>query len=379
MNMYEELINEAVRELTSHSAGGGIKDRAKKLIKAFAGAGEKAGKTLGWHRGFIAMGLADAYFTVEGFDEKTATLIKNSLIKYYDRWIDAGCLITSVENVLGGVALIDLYNITGNIKYGKASDTIAHFILEHKTDTAGSLPYNLRAGNDYIFADMLGMVPPFVFKYVSNFGNRNKVFKYKLLTVAMKQIDNFFSNGMNRIYSLPYHAYKFDTQEKLGLTGWGRACGWMLMGISYGLRYPCADTAAYVRLEKYYGRLIEAVKGYQQKSGLFPWKLGEADNEAVHSDTSATAMILMSALKVEKANMEYGASKKQLKEPLKYSPWIEKGAEALKAEIKDGRVYNALSECIDLGVHPQTYGAYPWSLAPTLSVLSTYGIKGQST
>ena len=43
----------------------------------------------------------------------------------------------------------------------------------------------------------------------------------------------------------------------------------------------------------------------------------------------------------------------------------------LNDNIKDGKVYNCSAECMGLGLYPQIYNSYAWSVGPTLSCLKT--------
>ena len=46
--------------------------------------------------------------------------------------------------------------------------------------------------------------------------------------------------------------------------------------------------------------------------------------------------------------------------------------------IENGRVNNTLAECLGFGMHPQTYGSYPWGQGVTLSMLSKIGVPFNS-
>ena len=50
--------------------------------------------------------------------------------------------------------------------------------------------------------------------------------------LARRQIGSFLNYGMDYLSSLPYHGYDRQSGVKYGIIGWGRATGWLLMGMS---------------------------------------------------------------------------------------------------------------------------------------------------
>ena len=185
--------------------------------------------------------------------------------------------------MVSGMALIDLHQITGDEKYKKAAENMLDFLEHHERDEAGSFFYRPRQKNGYIFADMVGMVCPFLSKYSSTYGNKNA------MNMAVTQIQNFIGYGMDGKTGLPYHGYQYESGVKYGIIGWGRAVGWLMLGMSGTLAYLDERDAGYEVIKQTYRRLVDKVEAYQLEGGLYSWQLGAKDGPV---DTSATGMIL---------------------------------------------------------------------------------------
>ncbi len=82
---------------------------------------------------------------------------------------------------------------------------------------------------DWLFADTLGMLCPFACRY--GVQKQDK----ELLNLGIRQLELFFQKGMDEKTGLPYHGYDEKNGTKYGIIGWGRACGWMLLGLSQSI------------------------------------------------------------------------------------------------------------------------------------------------
>ena len=62
--------------------------------------------------------------------------------------------------------------------------------------------------------------------------NYGEIFdKQEYRELAVLQIVNFLSYGMDGKTGLPYHGYDMTDSCKYGIIGWGRAVGWLLRGM----------------------------------------------------------------------------------------------------------------------------------------------------
>lgn len=343
-----EMLKEAERELLGYPSRG-LKFQLKRAAKVLMGNSVEPNDKFNWPNGLLAKGLTDYYMHYKDAGESETVL--ETLRKYYDRWIQGNCRMYYLDDAFSGVALIDLHRITGDDKYRKAADRIAEYLFRHETDGGGSLPYRPGQKNSYIFADGIGMVCPFLCKYGVTYGNSNAI------RLAVTQIQNFVDMGMDDGTGLPYHGYQYESAVKYGIIGWTRGTGWLLIGMAEVLSYLEESHPDYEAMKQAYCRMVEKVQAYQLDGGLYSWQLIAKDGPV---DTSGTAMILYAIARSINAKVIDDA----------YKPHVLQGREALWSSVKGGKVYGCLAECQGFSMYPQTYGAYPWSLGPALSLFS---------
>ena len=342
----QEMVKEAKQELI-HYPERNMGYYVKRAVKRLAGRQVEPPDKINWPNGLLARALADYYMEHKNSEE--ALEIRNVLKTYYDRWISGGRKLYYLDDAYSGMALIDLHQITGEEKYGQAADEIAKYLYSHEKDAMGSLSYRPVQKNNYIFADGIGMVCPFLCKYGNVYNDKNAI------SLAVTQIENFINFGMDGKTGLPYHGYQYESGIKYGIIGWGRAVGWLMLGMSESLAYMKAQEPEYEVLKQSYRRLVDKVEAYQLDSGLYGWQLTAREGPA---DTSATAMILHSVARALNAKILIDIHKSRML----------RGRQALLLHVKEGKVDNCLAECQGFSMYPQIYGTYPWSLGPALSL-----------
>lgn len=341
-----EMVKEAKDELLQYpkrSAGYHL----KRVIRMLAGQKVEPLDRINWPNGLLAKSLVDYYMEHKNSEE--ARRILEALKKYYDRWIRSGHKMYYLDDVFSGMALIDLHQITGEEKYKQATQKMIQFLFHHETDGSGGLPYRPAQKNGYIFADGIGMVCPFLCKYGHTYGDMNAI------NLAVTQLQNFIQFGMDEKTGLPYHGYQYESGVKYGIIGWGRAVGWLMIGMAESLAYMEPTRPSYETIKQAYRRLVDKVEAYQLEGGLYSWQLAAKEGPV---DTSATAMILYAIARSLDTKVLIGIHKSRMV----------RGREALWNSVKDGQIYGALAECQGFCMYPQVYGAYPWSLGPALSL-----------
>ena len=366
----ESLVNTATEDMIEYPHIS-IKQKAKNLAKICLGRGNEIPKIdlIGWKNAIMALAVEDYDEYVNGKASLTNSMsaantgadsvYNKQLMLFLERWENAGCPIKSVEDAISGTVFL---RKADDERFKSAADRIFEYLINAPKDEAGSLLYNPAKPDKNIFADMLGMVCPFLALYGAKYSDE------RALKTAEVQILNFVKYGIDDETLLPYHAYEIASDSKLGVVGWGRAVGWLLMGEAGYLAYAPCNRDAYEIIKSQFKITIDIVSKYQNESGLFEWKLDD-NNEP--TDTSATAMILDSlatALDVLKSDFQNGEDDRQ--QMNKYFEMLNKGVAGIEKFIQNGKVYGAQAECLGLGLHPNVYGAYPWSLGPTISVLS---------
>ena len=341
-----EMIKEAEQELLNYPKWS-VSYKAKQGVKMLLGKSVEPYDKFNWPNGLLAKGLADYYKKHKNSDE--AREILDCLKKYYDAWLRKGQRMYYLDDVFSGMALIDLHQSVKDEKYKQALDKIAEYLYHHAKDVAGSFFYRPAQSNHYIFADGIGLVCPFLCKYGSTYGDKNAI------NLAAVQILNFIRFGMDGKTGLPYHGYEYEHGIKYGIIGWGRAVGWLMIGMAESL--ACMDKSGkdYEFIKQAYRHLVDKVEAYQLESGLYSWQLGAKEGPV---DTSATSMILYAvALSLEtKVLIDIHRSR------------MIRGRDALRNLVNKGKIDNCLAECLGFSMYPQNYGAYPWSLGPALSL-----------
>ncbi len=344
----KEMLREAEYELLHYpkrTAGYYFKRTAKMIL----GRKTEPLDPINWPCGLLTLGLMEYYRRHRNSEE--AREILDCMKRYYDRWIRRRCRLYYVDDALSGLGLIELHQITGDEKYKKAADEIAGFLLRHETDGTGALPYRPGQKNAHIYADMIGMACPFLCRYGIVYENK------KTLYLAVAQIQSFVSYGMDARTGLPYHGYHYKSGTKYGIIGWGRAVGWLMLGMSEGLDSLPVTHPDYEMIKQVYRRIVDKVEAYQLENGLYAWQLAAREGPA---DTSATAMILYSIARSLDNGVLIGIHRSRML----------RGREGLLLKVKDGRIGECLGECQGFCLYPQVYGAYPWSLGPALALFA---------
>lgn len=344
----QKMIEEAKYELL-HYPKRGLGYKIKRTVKLLLGKKAEPKDLINWPGGLLAKGLMDYYMQNKNSEE--AREILDCLKKYYDRWIRRGAKLYYLDDAFSGMTLIDLHRITGDERYKAGADKIMQYLLTHETDDAGSMPYRPAQKNGYIFADGIGLACPFLCKYGSVYQNRNAT------QLAIAQLQNFIGLGMDEKTGLPYHGYQYDSGVKYGIIGWGRAVGWLMIGMAESLAYMEEDMLGYDVIKQAYRRMVDKVEAYQLEGGLYSWQLGAKEGPV---DTSATAMILYAIARSLETKVLIGIHKSRMV----------RGRDALYQSVKDGKIYGCLAECQGFSMYPQIYGAYPWSLGPALSLFA---------
>lgn len=313
-----------------------------------------------WHTGLLAAGLWTCREEGE-YSQNTGnatTLIDRSLAAYYERWMKKGMPLAVLDDLLAGETLLNIYQrvCDKSVDFGEklseaqlknAVDKMASYAAEHPTDATGSFLYRPANGETTVFVDGIGLACPFLYRYGEIFD------KQEYRELALRQIVNFLSYGMDGDKGLPYHGYDMSDGCKYGIIGWGRAVGWLLRGMTGCM----ASDYGRERLRAPFTALVDAALFFQRQDGYFAWQLEAVEGPA---DTSATGMICTCIKQGMAQDVLAGET---------YENALAAGIHALERSVKDGRVYHCSGECEGFSRYPQRYGAYPWSLGPALETL----------
>ena len=262
-----------------------------------------------------------------------------ALTTYYRRWERKRCRLFFLDQLMNGYTLLFLFQATETLWIQRALSKMYYFARNYPKTTTGSFPYRTTASK-FVLVDSLGMLCPFLSRYGSIFNCEHaSLFSVNALT-------DFLRNGMDNVSGLPYHGFTSDTYKKLGVIGWGRGVGWLLIGLVNTLAFLDTSIEAYDLLLDRFRTLAHTSVKYQDKNGFFRWMLNATDG---HVDTSSTAMIGYSLKRA--MDLDF------LDET--YTHYVNKAFQALLSSTKKGLVFNSSAECQGLGMHPQRY---EWNL-----------------
>nr|WP_285845029.1 glycoside hydrolase family 88 protein [Oceanobacillus profundus] len=295
-----------------------------------------------WPNGLLAISLEWSYRN----NKNKENLF--SLKKYYNKWIKKGTLLRNTDYAINGYSLIYLYNITKSKKYLKAIQLLIDYLKNQKRTEIGSIPYRVNNPNQ-VFVDSLGMICPFLCRYGKTFNDDTSI------DLAINQLTNFLKYGMDKKSYLPYHGYDSHNNIKLGIIGWGRANGWLLIGLVDSLEFIPKSHNKYQYLCDEFNNIVSNIIKHQREDGNFAWQITAKEG---HIDTSSTSMICYAI----RRGIMLGIL------PKSYLENTNLALDTLHKNIVDGSVQNCSAECRGLGMYPQKYSSYPWAQGPTTSL-----------
>lgn len=331
----EALVSEAKKQLFSYpklSKEEQIKRVIKKIIRPGSAQRREA---FFWQHALLTQALEEAGET-------------KSLKKFYESWLNKGLPVYHLDGVMNGYSLLYYYEQSRDEHMLEAAEALFRYLGRYQTEMGGILPYR-KQHPTHIYVDGVGMITPFLARY-SQVGEKKEA-----ACLAADQINHFLELGMDKATGLPYHGYDTQTKEQMGILGWGRAVGWLMLALADSLEFLPANLDK-MRLTEAFQRLVKAVIQWQREDGYFSWQI-----QALNSpkDSSATAMIAHAVCK----GKEIGALLED------YEQELEKMEKAILTSVREGKIYDSSGECEGFSQYPQIYGAYPWSLGPGLRFL----------
>ena len=415
MSQIQEMIKPAAAMLDTYPVVT-TKQKIKQLMKTcIPGMTPEKAERYSWPQALLAMGLLQAY---EQTKDKTAL---SSVFSYLRRWKNSGYPISHVDHVMNGSVALWTEEILTKEKREDAeslealwicregADICAGWIKAAKKTADGILAYRSQHP-DWLFADTLGMLCPFACRY--GVQKQDK----ELLNLGIRQLELFFQKGMDEKTGLPYHGYDEKTGMKYGIIGWGRACGWMLLGLSQSIlgilgnpagadqagnpagadqagkpagaeqadkqqtgksagaeqadeqqteqsaaqrSFQSAAREGCNRLLLLQEKLLSSIFAWQRADGGFSWQLQAQEG---HRDTSAEGMIGYGAwLAAETAAVQRSEQ---------WIPALSRLAATMQTSIQKGYVTDCSGECKGFAEYPQVYGTYPWGSGSALAFLA---------
>ncbi len=383
---YIAFVRETILELDNIMKVS-VKEQMKDLAKSALGKSVRTKDPLFWPAGLLMLGLAEARRVLVD-DPVLTSEIDAVILSHLQMWQDRyKSKIEFIDDAFAGAAAVLLYMQIGESGDRESeicrvcrdcADKIFKYLLAAPKDKDGVIVYNASRSSS-IFVDGIGQTAMFLSLYGKCFSIE------RALELAEKQLLGFAKNGMDPGSQLPYHGYarlEDGTVEKKGVLSWGRAAGWLIMGLSAyvnaaegGERNAVPEVKE--KMRDMYGELSTALLTYMRPDGGYSWQVQAVDG---HADSSATGMILYGLLKggaLKDARGEGDEPRGDRECDLKNEDGprgvecnLKKCEEFLWSCVSDGKAGNALSSCDDFGVHYQNYGHYAWGQGAVLAALS---------
>lgn len=385
MDMIKALTDTAVLQLASYPSLT-AKQKIKRAVKScIPGKRPAALDAFSWPNALLAKGLLCVYETT---GEKKAL---DAVADYLKRWKTKGFPINYVDNLMNGTLAMELEEILKGSRdradrapqerersmpcrdtsdpaelCREAADACAAWLKAAPRTQEGLVCYR-RQHPDWLFADTLAMVSPFACRYGKERGDK------ELQELGIRQLSAFWEKGMDAGSGLPYHGYDEKTGMKYGIIGWGRACGWMLLGLAESLPYIETENKAFEALSEAYRELACSVFERQREDGSFSWQLSALEG---HGDSSAEGMIGLALMlfgkkqcRTKETSADCSGAKSREAELKKN---ITRLYELSKTRITEGKVGSCSGECLGFAQYPQVYGSYPWGNGSVLGFLTLW-------
>ena len=380
----DKIAREAARQLRE-LAHPSMQQRCRNRVKRALGRPGYSGDLIFWPAGLLMLGLLEA---------GELQVIED----YLTEWTGKGMPVLNPDDALTGVVLQRLYQATGKEVYREGAEKILSYLEHCRKDATGSIVYGQRSQNSWIYADGVGQTAMFY----AQMGELEK---------AGRELRNFAAYGMDEASNLPYHGYDAKSGSCYGIIGWGRAVGWLMLGLSSyqaaGKLQSADQTSAAGSAEKgtgnvgqrttaqkertaceqdqsvrsMCGTLVSSVMKRRREDGLFSWQL---DCRKGPLDTSASGMICYSMLKggfLQEVSGDSDDLDRTAEDSCSCGTYgicdhgdiYDEFAEALLAQVDtEGRVLQSSAECIDFAQYRQQYGCNPWGQGAVLAYLAAW-------
>lgn len=245
-----------------------------------------------------------------------------------------------VDSAILAYAVMKLQHIDTN-KYKKAFDSTYELIKDH-IGQDGTVQYRKFMSN-YRYVDTIGFICPFLISYGLKYDNQESI------ELAVKQIEEYSKYGMINNSNIPFHAYRIDNKDPLGLYGWGRGLGWYAVGIIDSYCELPNDNVYKKQLEEYVIKFAKTVIKYQQDNGSWNWTVSRKESRADSSATATLCWFLLNALSIDIISRECKQS-------------YEKGIQYLMSVTRrNGVIDFSQGDTKDIGIYSQLFDKLPFT------------------
>lgn len=173
-------------------------------------------------RAYLALGLIKY---ANKFDQE----LLNKVIPIYDEYYiyndELNFEFEYVDQVPLAYSALELYKITGDLKYKNVADSVFKKLKAMVIHHHGYSLILYRNHQNDILVDVIGLVVPFLMEYGNYFKNKEAI------NLAVSQLSFFTEYGLDSDTGLPFHAVDIETKVGLGPNNWGRGMGWYMLAL----------------------------------------------------------------------------------------------------------------------------------------------------
>ncbi|MBI5860825.1 MAG: glycoside hydrolase family 88 protein [Rhodocyclales bacterium] len=245
-----------------------------------------------------------------------------------------------------GYAALRLFELTQNTRYLTYAREQGEAFARLPGVEIGCIPYT--AGKNWVLVDTLAFLCPFLAR-LSRLTTESRY-----ANIATRQLEAMWRHGQADD-GWVYHAFNVKTLAPIGMAGWGRGIGWLLLGIVDTVcELPEGEEKSLwlARGE----RLLEKLAACQRDDGHWPWRL---DLPTAPPDSSVTALIAYALARWQQA----GFAERE------FIPAMRSRARAALNAATDnqGWVGQCSGEAAGMGDYSTVFGSFMWAQAPAVA------------
>jgi unsaturated rhamnogalacturonyl hydrolase len=245
----------------------------------------------------------------------------------------------------GGLAYaaLRLFELESDPRYLTFAQSFADTLCHYPEARQGMLPYT--QGKTLVLVDTVAFICP----CLARLARLTHHADYAAL--ALRQLEAMWHYGRAEV-GWVYHAFDATTHATLGIAGWGRGVGWLLMGVVDTLcELPESEEKA--RWLARGQQLLAKLTACQRADGHWSWHLDDAD---AAPDSSVTALIAYALARWQQAGFPQSACQ---------APMLALARAAIDAATdQQGRVGQCSGEAKGIGDYSAEFGNFMWAQAP---------------
>lgn len=298
-----------------------------------------------WNQSILAKGIIRAYQYEANDDDITAVEdYCSSLLRSDYKLADKP---SEIDEAAIGESFLFLAKATGKVRYRLVATELRDYVIQRFRNEGGAIGYRKKDPHERL-VDAIGMMCPFMSLYGVQMRDEESQ------RCALVQLKDILDGGIDQNSGLPFHGIGGPKKLPIGLVGWGRGTGWLLVGLIDTYRNQPSEA-----LNSAVQKFARTIAGYQRQDGSWQTQLTSESAD----DSSALAMIgyfLQSAINLGCIDSQYQAN-------------VDRCVAKLKSLTRiDGTVDYAEGVVLDYDRHSELRQPLPVAQGMALALMSQY-------